>query len=126
MALNDKSILDNVKELVGVMPAEEGFDEEIVSHINTVFGTLQQLGVGPVNGFEIEDKTTKWSEYLGDVKILSMVKSYMKLRVRLLWDPPTTSFAITSFDKQISEFEGRLNIAVETPPREDLGIDLLI
>ena len=55
MAVNDKSILDNVKELVGIMPSETGFDEEIISHINTVFGTLQQLGVGPVEGFEIDD-----------------------------------------------------------------------
>ena len=122
VAVNDKSILDNVKELVGVMPSETGFDEEIVSHINTVFGTLQQLGVGPVDGFEIEDNDPKWSEYLGDTKILSMVKSYMKLRVRLLFDPPPTSFGITSFENQIREFEGRLNIAVETPPREELDI----
>ena len=122
MAVNDKSILDNVKELVGIMPSETGFDEEIISHINTVFGTLQQLGVGPVEGFEIEDKSTKWSEYLGTTKILSMVKSYMKLRVRLLFDPPSTAAAIASFEHQVREFEGRLNIAVETPPREELGI----
>lgn len=122
MAVNDKSILDNVKELVGIMPSETGFDEEIISHINTVFGTLQQLGVGPVEGFEIDDNTTKWSEYLGTTKILSMVKSYMKLRVRLLFDPPSTAAAIASFEHQVREFEGRLNIAVETPPREELGI----
>lgn len=122
MAVNDKSILDNVKELVGVMPSETGFDEEIISHINTVFSTLQQLGVGPVEGFEIDDNTTKWSAYLGTTKILSMVKSYMKLRVRLLFDPPSTAAAIASFEHQVREFEGRLNIAVETPPREELGI----
>ena len=119
VAVNDKSILDNVKELVGVMPSETGFDEEIISHINTVFGTLQQLGVGPVDGFEIEDQEPKWSAYLGDTKILSMVKSYMKLRVRLLFDPPPTSFGITSFEEQVKQFEWRLNVAVETPPREE-------
>lgn len=119
MAINDKSILSNVKELVGIMPSETGFDEEIITHINTAFGTLQQLGIGPVDGFEIEDDSTKWTEYLGTTKILSMVKSYMKLRVRYLWDPPTTSFALTATKEEIREYEGRLNIAVETPPREE-------
>lgn len=119
MALNDKSILDNVKELVGIVPSETGFDEEIITHINTAFSTLQQLGVGPVTGFEIENKDTKWSEYIADTRILNMVKSYMKLRVRYLWDPPTTSFALTATKEEIREYEGRLNIAVETPPRDD-------
>lgn len=118
MTLNDKSILDNVKELVGIVPSETGFDEEIITHINTAFGTLQQLGVGPVDGFEIENKDVKWSAYLGTNKILSMVKSYMKLRVRYLWDPPGTSFALTATKEEIREYEARLNIAVETPPRE--------
>ena len=119
MALNDKSILDNVKELVGIVPSETGFDEEIITHINTAFSTLQQLGVGPVTGFQIENKDTKWSAYIGDIMILNMVKSYMKLRVRYLWDTPTTSFALTAIKEEIREYEGRLNIAVETPPRDE-------
>lgn len=119
MSVQDKSILDNVKELVDIPAAETGFDEEIISHVNSAFSTLEQLGVGPLGGFEIADNTTLWSAYIGSTKILNMVKSYMKLRVRLLFDPPTTAAAIASFERQVTEFEGRLNIAVETPPRED-------
>lgn len=109
------SILNSIKKNLGVDQADTSFDLDITMHTNSVLATLHQLGVGPVNGFMIEDASQTWTQFIGDVKVLNAVKSYVYLRVRLLFDPPTTSFAINSFEKQIAEFEWRINVAVETP-----------
>lgn len=107
------SILDSTKKAIGIEPSATDFDTDIIMHINTVFFILQQLGLGPSTGFNIEDKTTTWGDYLGEKTTFGAVKSLMYLRVRLLFDPPATSFALNAIDKQIQELEWRLNIEAE-------------
>lgn len=105
----EDSILKSVKKTLGIEADDTDFDEDILLHINSVFGTLNQLGIGPALGFEIEDDTALWSTYLeGNLKF-SGVKTYMYLRVRLLFDPPTTSFHLTAMEKQAAEYEWRLS-----------------
>lgn len=107
------SILDSVKKLLGFSPDDESFDHDIITHINSVFFTLQQLGVGPKDSFMIVDKDAKWDEFVGVEKNINAVKSYVYLKVRLLFDPPSTSFAIASMEKVALEYEWRLNIQVD-------------
>lgn len=102
------SILESTKKILGVDAAYEAFDLDIITHINTVFATLHQLGVGPAAGYMIEDNTAEWGHFLGDDQGLNGVKTYVYLRVRLLFDPPATSFAISAIQEQIKELEWRL------------------
>lgn len=107
------SILQNVKKVLNVPADYTAFDPDIKLHINSVLSTLNQLGVGPDAGFEIEDDTATWDAILeGDAR-LNSVKSYVCLRVRLLFDPPTTSFAIAAFEKQIEEMTWRITAQKE-------------
>ena len=112
------SILVSVKKMLGIDALHTGFDEDIIHHINSVFAILQQMGVGPENGFSISDDSTIWSEYTSDVNQLNFVKSYVYLKVRLLFDPPVSSGAIDSINKLISELEWRLFVA--TDPIEEI------
>lgn len=107
------SILTSVKAALGMTEDYRPFDSQIIMHINSVFSILQQLGVGPDEGFSIEDESTEWCEYTSELEKLNLVRSYMYLKVRLLFDPPTNSFLVSSFEKQISEYEWRLNVAVD-------------
>lgn len=108
-----QSILTSTKKLVGISEDYTVFDLDITLHINSVFSTLQQLGVGPSLGFSIEDETTTWDQFIGLSSVINNVKSYMYLRVRLLFDPPATSFALDAMSTQIKELEWRLNVAVD-------------
>ena len=108
------SILTSIKKMLGITEDYTHFDTDIVMHINSVFSILTQLGVGPPEGFYIQDKTTIWYEYISDPNKIEMVKSYMYLKVRLIFDPPSSSSVIEAFNKQISEFEWRLNVSVES------------
>jgi hypothetical protein len=110
------SILTSTKKILGIDEDYTVFDVDITMHINSVLSTLNQLGIGPVEGFEIFDKTATWDQFLDDYKTLNAVKSYMYLRVRLLFDPPTTSYMITAMEKQILEQEWRLNVVREYDP----------
>lgn len=109
----DDSILDSIKKILGMPPDYDAFDTDLVIHINSVFGILAQLGVGPEGGFSISDNTTLWKAYLGDSKDLEMVKSYMALKVRLVFDPPTIGAVMDAMREQIREFEWRLNVQVD-------------
>lgn len=109
---NDDSILDTTKKLVGIDPEETGYDTEIITHINSIFITLQQLGVGPKAGFMIEDSEAKWSEFILSDHIRS-VKSYMSLKVQLIFDPPETGPAIAAMERVADQMEWRLNIIAE-------------
>ena len=113
MRMND-SILTSIKKLLGITEEYEHFDQDIIIHINSVFMILNQLGVGPSNGFSITDKTAVWSDFISEGTNLESVKSYMYLKVRLLFDPPTTSAVMESMNRMISELEFRLNIAAES------------
>lgn len=108
------SILDDVKHMLGLLPSEHAFDSDVVIHINSVFGTLHQLGVGPNEGFMIMGDTEQWDDFFTDSR-LNPVKSYVFLRVKLLFDPPQTGFTVGSMDRQISELEWRLLVAADGP-----------
>ena len=107
------SILTSIKKLLGISEDYEHFDQDIIMHINSVFMILTQMGVGPAEGFRIEDDSTTWSDFTSDLKVLESVKSYMYLKVRLLFDPPTSSSVLDSTNRLISELEWRLNVAGE-------------
>lgn len=113
-----ESILTSIKKLLGIDENYTHFDADIVMHINSVFSILTQLGVGPANGFSISGKDETWSAFITDKpNIFSLVKSYVYMKVRLLFDPPLSSAAIESINRQISEFEWRLFVAAD--PIED-------
>lgn len=107
------SILTSIKKLLGITEDYEHFDQDIIMHINSVFMILTQMGVGPADGFRIEDDSETWSDFTSDLKVLESVKSYIYLKVRLLFDPPTSSSVLDSTNRLISELEWRLNVAGE-------------
>ena len=109
------SILTSIKKLLGITEEYAYFDHDIVMHINSVFMDLRQIGVGPDEGFFIEDETSVWTDFIPEVGLMEAVKSYMYLRVRLLFDPPANSSLIESMNKQIEKLEWRLNVAAESP-----------
>lgn len=110
----DESILTSIKKLLGITEDYEHFDQDIIMHINSVMMILNQLGVGPTNCFSISDKTSIWSDFLSEETNLESVKTYIYLKVRLLFDPPSNSYVIDSINRMINEFEWRLNVAAES------------
>lgn len=109
----DSSILTSIKKLLGIAEEDTSFDQDIIMHINTVFAILAQLGVGPTNGFSIEDDGAIWSDYLGNSTNLELVKSYIYMKVRSMFDPPTSSILADAMSKNISELEWRINTTVD-------------
>lgn len=109
----DSSILTSIKKLLGIAEEDTSFDQDIIIHINTVFAILAQLGVGPANGFSIEDNVAIWSDYLGNATNLELVKSYIYMKVRSMFDPPTSSILADAMNKNISELEWRINATVD-------------
>ena len=99
--------------MLGIQEDYDHFDPDIIMHINTVFMVLMQLGVGPESGFRIEDKQAVWTDFLPEGQQLEAVKSYMFLKVKLLFDPPLGSAVMEAYNKQISELEWRLNVQVD-------------
>lgn len=104
------SILNSIKKLLGIYEDDKSFDQDIILHINSVFMVLNQLGVGPEEPFVISDLSSNWSDFIEEGKI-ELIKSYMFLKVKLLFDPPQSSSLIESMNKQINEFEWRVNVA---------------
>lgn len=109
----NESILLSVKKALGLTDDYAYFDRDIIMHINSVFTVLNQLGVGPDAGFFIEDSSALWSDY-GEMTRLEFIKSYMYLKVRLLFDPPTSSFVLSSMETMVRELEWRINVMAET------------
>ena len=109
---NPNSILETIKKLLNVDSEYKAFDTDIITHINSVFLVLNDLGIGPTEPFEIIDETETWEQFDPEKKF-SLVKSYIYLRVRLLFDPPATSFALDAMQKQIDEYAWRLNVRAE-------------
>ena len=107
------SILTSVKKMLGIPEDYDQFDMDIIMHINSVLMILTQLGVGPEEGYAISDKSDEWNEFIGEGKLLELVKSYVYLKVRLIFDPPQSSSIIEAMNRQISEFEWRINVAVD-------------
>lgn len=109
-----ESILTSIKKLLGVDVGYTHFDPDIIMHINSVFAILTQMGVGPTNGFSITGAEETWNSFT-EASVFAMVKSYIYLKVRLLFDPPISSAAIDSINRQISELEWRLFVAADPP-----------
>lgn len=106
------SILDDIKHMLGILPEETAFDVDIINFINGAFGTLTQLGVGPVVGFQITNKDNQWAEFYTDPR-LSAVRTYIFLRTKIAFDPPTTGFTQQAYERQIQELEFRLNVVAD-------------
>lgn len=109
-----ESILTSIKKFLGIAEEYDHFDPDIIMHINSVFADLWQMGVGPHADFMIEDDMTTWEEFLQGSGKFNAVKSYIELRVKLLFDPPSSSAVIEAYKREIDKWEWRLNVAAET------------
>lgn len=109
----DNSILDSVKKPLNLPPDYAAFDEDVILHINSVLADLNQLGIGPAEGFMINDNTQTWDEFISGDLLLNNVKSYVFLRVKMLFDPPENQTLINAFGEQIKQFEWRINVTRE-------------
>lgn len=113
------SILTSIKKLLGIAEEYDHFDSDLIMHINSVFSILTQIGVGPSEGFTISDSYAVWSDFISeDNKNFEAVKSYIYLKVRILFDPPLSSAVMESMNRMISELEWRLNVAAENSNTE--------
>lgn len=108
-----ESILTSIKKLLGIAEEYEHFDADIIMHINSVFSILTQLGVGPSEGFSISDKFATWDDFIQNDPKMEMIKTYVYMKVKILFDPPSSSALLEATNRSISEFEWRLNVAVE-------------
>lgn len=114
------SILDSIKKLLGIESEYTQFDIDVMLHINSVFSTLNQLGVGPKSGFRITGKDETWNDFIsGDPAYYSFLKSYIYLRVKLLFDPPQNSFAVESINNQVKEMEWRITVEADHRKEEE-------
>lgn len=110
--MND-SILTTIKKLLGIAEDDTSFDTDVIININMALNVLFQLGVGPETGFSITGNTETWSDYISDMSKLEMVKTYIYLKVKLIFDPPQSSRVIESIENQIKELEWRANVQVD-------------
>lgn len=106
-------ILTSIKKLLGITEEYEHFDMDLIIHINSVFTVLNQLGIGPEEGFSITGKNETWDQFLTNPTQIDLAKSYVYLKTKLLFDPPLSSAVIEAINRQIAEFEWRLNVAVD-------------
>lgn len=106
------SILESVKKALGIAKDYTPFDPEIVMHINSSFSVLNQLGVGPSQPFMIEGYDETWEDFISQANTED-VRSYMFMKVKMFFDPPTTSTMYESYQKMIAELEWRMNVAAE-------------
>ena len=118
------SILTSVKKIIGISEEDESFDTDLIMHINSVLMILNQLGVGPEDGFSITDKSAVWTDVIGDNKLIEATKTFVGLKVRLIFDPPTSSAVLDSINKTISELEWRINVMVENKANASGGEEI--
>ena len=109
-----ESILTSIKKLIGFDEDYTHFDSDLMIHINGAFATLRQMGVGPKDGYMITSKDNTWNEFIGDTTKFELVKTYVYLKVRLVFDPPTSSFVLSAIKEQADEAAYRLHLASET------------
>jgi hypothetical protein len=114
----ESSILTSTKKILGVSSDYTAFDLDIITHINSTFSILNQLGIGPVDGFMIEDDEAEWDDLEIPQNQLNMARTYIYIKVRMLFDPPATSFLIEAMNKQIEEHGWRLNTLRESVEEE--------
>lgn len=115
---NMDSILQSIKKMLGPSGSYEYFDSDLIIHINTVLFRLTQMGVGPSRGYSIQDDSNEWSEFIADIEKLEAVKTYVYLKVKLIFDPPQSSIVKSCIDETIKELEFCLNIAGESNREE--------
>lgn len=109
------SILTSIKKLLGIDEEDTSFDPDITIHINSIIPNLSQMGIGPKNGFIVIDNTQLWSDYIGSSIInLEGVKTYLYLKIKLIFDPPTNSTTIDAINKNLGELEWRMMLAIES------------
>lgn len=108
----EESILISIRKMLGPSETYTHFDNDIIIHINSAFNVLHQLGVGPEEGFYIIDDSTTWDEYLKNPGLLQSVKYYVYLKVKKGFDPPQNSFLVDNIDKDIKEYEWRINVMI--------------
>lgn len=109
------SILTTVKEMLGITEEYTHFDVDIIAHINTVLAILSQIGLTTTNGFSIKDKDDSWNSIILPGTNLEMVKTYVYMKVKLIFDPPQSSGAVESMKQLISEMEWRISVSVDPP-----------
>ena len=109
------SILDSIKKLIGTSEEYDVFDSDLIMHINSAFMILCQIGIGPSTPFRIYDRFSTWQDFLPDRDHYQSVIDYVYLRCKLIFDPPSSSFVLSSYKEQLSELEWRLNVMAETP-----------
>ena len=109
------SIFNSVKKVVGLLGDDGSFDEDILLHINSVVSTLRQLGLSIPADFYVRDDVQTWQDLLGEFRDLDLVKSYMTMKVRLMFDPPSSSFGLKSMEEMVKEYEWRINVLTDQP-----------
>lgn len=117
--MNTESILTSIKKLLGITEEYTHFDSDIIMHINSVLAILTQLGVGSADGFTISDDSSTWKDFMGEDKKFEFVKSYVHLKVKLLFDPPLSSAVMESMNRMISELEWRILVAADPIENEE-------
>lgn len=116
-----ESILKTIKKLLGISDEETHFDTDLIIHINSVFSTLHQIGVGPNKSFSIQDDKETWDNFIEDDSNFNDVRTYMYLKVKLLFDPPLNSNVMSSMERQISELEWRLSVDAFAKTMEEIN-----
>lgn len=114
-----ESILKSIKKLLGISDEETHFDSDLIMHINSVLTILNQLGVGPSDGLSIVDDTSVWDDFINDDVDFNAVKTYIYLKVKLIFDPPLNSSVLSAMERQISELEWRLNVNASNKSTEE-------
>jgi hypothetical protein len=109
------SILDTIKKMLGIDSEYMAFDTDIIVDINAAFMSLTQLGIGPPSGFSIQSRNDEWSSFIGTSTSFEADKTYIYLKVKSVFDPPTSSTVLESMERRMAELEWRLNLQVETP-----------
>lgn len=117
-----ESILTSIKKLLGIAEEYTHFDTDIIMHINSVFSILTQIGVGPSEGFSINDSYAVWTDFLPEDTRLESVKSYVYLKVKMMFDPPDRSSVMEAMNRMINELEFRISVTVDPylDPKDDI------
>lgn len=111
--LTDDSILGTIKTMLGLTSDVTAFDQELITHINSMFTILNQLDIGPDAGFMIYGYDEVWGDFVEDVTLTTMVREFIYLKVRMIFDPPASSVVSDAFNQRIAELEWRMNIQAE-------------
>lgn len=106
------SILNDTKHQLGLLPEDKSFDPSVIINVNTAISDLTQLGVGPVQGYQIDGEWNEWDEFVNDPR-MNAVKSYVFLKTKLLFDPPASGFATAAMERQLTELQYRINVVAD-------------